>query len=147
MFTEGCLEKFSMDRVNEWALGEKYGNSLINDFNSGTCGWTDWNVLLDEKGGPNHVGNYCFAPVIADTKTGNLIYTNAYYYLGQFSKFVRPGAQRVAASASRDKLQSTAFVNANGKLVVVVMNTSDDKVPFLLWIKAKLPASAHYRTL
>jgi glucosylceramidase len=137
MFTEGCLEKFSMDRVNEWALGEKYGNSLINDFNSGTCGWTDWNVLLDEKGGPNHVGNYCFAPVIADTKTGNLIYTNAYYYLGQFSKFVRPGAQRVAASASRDKLQSTAFVNANGKLVVVVMNTSDDKVPFLLWIKGK----------
>lgn len=137
LFTEGCLEKFSMARVDDWALGEKYGYSMINDFNSGTCAWTDWNVLLDEKGGPNHVGNYCFAPVIADTQTGKLIYTNAYYYLGQFSKFVRPGAQRVAASASRDKLLSTAFVNTDGKLVVVVMNSTDDRVPYLLWIKGR----------
>jgi glucosylceramidase len=137
MFTEGCLEKFSMSRVDDWALGEKYGYSMINDFNSGTSGWTDWNILLDENGGPNHVGNYCFAPVIADTKTGKLIYTNAYYYLGQFSKFVKPGAQRVAASSSRDRLASTAFVNADGKLVVVVMNYTDDKIPYFLWIKGK----------
>lgn len=40
---------------------------MINDFNHFCRGWTDWNILLDEKGGPNHVANYCFAPVIADT--------------------------------------------------------------------------------
>lgn len=137
LFTEGCIEKFNMDRVNDWALGEKYGYSMINDFNSGTCGWTDWNILLDEKGGPNHVGNYCFAPIIGDTQSGKLIYTNIYYYLGQFSKFVKPGSRRIAASASRDKLSSTAFVNTDGKLVVVVMNSSDDKVPYFLWIKGK----------
>ena len=67
---------------------------MINDFNDGAVGWTDWNVLLDEQGGPNHVGNFCFAPVHADTKTGELIYTNSYYYIGHFSKFVRPGARR-----------------------------------------------------
>lgn len=137
IFTEGCVEKFNIDKVNDWALGEKYGYSLINDFNAGTCGWTDWNILLDEKGGPNHVGNYCFSPVIGDTQTGKLIYTNAYYYLGQFSKFVKPGSRRIAAAASRDKLSSTAFINADGKLVVVVMNSTDDKVPYLLWIKGK----------
>lgn len=137
IFTEGCVEKFNIDKVNDWALGEKYGNSLINDFNSGTCGWTDWNILLDEKGGPNHVGNYCFSPVIGDTQTGKLIYTNAYYYLGQFSKFVKPGSRRIAAASSRDKLSSTAFINADGKLVVVVMNSTDDKVPYFLWIKGK----------
>lgn len=137
LFTEGCIEKFDINHVEDWALGEKYGYSMINDFNSGTCGWTDWNVLLDEKGGPNHVGNYCFAPIIGDTKTGKLIYTNIYYYLGQFSKFVRPGARRIATSVSRDKLSSTAFVNADGKLVVIVMNSTDDKVPYLLWIKGK----------
>ena len=62
---------------------------MINDFNDGASAWTDWNILLDENGGPNHVGNFCFAPVHADTRNGQLIYTNAYYYIGHFSKFVR----------------------------------------------------------
>ncbi|NCD71187.1 glycoside hydrolase family 30 protein [Mucilaginibacter agri] len=137
MFTEGCLEKFDYDKIKDWALGEKYGYSMINDFNAGTAGWTDWNILLDEKGGPNHVGNFCFAPVHADTRSGELIYTNAFYYIGQISKFVKPGAKRIAVAASRDKLLSTAFQNPDGKVVVIVMNQSDDKIPYFLWIKGK----------
>ena len=137
LFTEGCIEKFDMARVNDWALGEKYGQSIIHDFNNGTVGWTDWNILLDEQGGPNHVGNYCFAPVHADTQTGKLIYTNIYYYLGQFSKFVRPGDKRIVSSSNRDKLLTTAFKNSAGKLIVVVMNTSDDKITYNLIIKNK----------
>ena len=78
IFTEGCQERFYLTKVDDWAMGEKYGQSMIGDFNAGTVGWMDWNVLLDETGGPNHVGNFCFAPIIADTKTGKLIYTNAY---------------------------------------------------------------------
>ncbi|MBC8083220.1 MAG: glycosyl hydrolase, partial [Hymenobacter sp.] len=62
IFTEGCVESFKRDGVGNWALGERYGNSMINDFNAGTVAWTDWNVLLDETGGPNHVGNFCYAP-------------------------------------------------------------------------------------
>ena len=137
IFTEGCVEKFSLDRVNDWALGERYGNSMVNDFNCGTVAWTDWNVLLDENGGPNHVGNFCFAPIHADTKTGKLIYTNSYYYIGHFSRFIQPGAKRISCSTNRDKLQSTAFLNPDGKMVVVVLNLSDDKLPFRLWIAGK----------
>lgn len=137
IFTEGCVEKFSMDRVNDWSLGERYGNSMVNDFNCGTVAWTDWNVLLDEKGGPNHVGNFCFAPVHADTQTGKLIFTNSYYYIGQFSKFINPGAKRISCSTNRDKLQATAFVNPDGKIVVVILNLSDDKLPFRLCISGK----------
>jgi glucosylceramidase len=137
IFTEGCVEKFSLDRVNDWALGERYGNSMVNDFNGGTVAWIDWNVLLDEKGGPNHVGNFCFAPIHADTKTGKLIYTNSYYYIGHFSKFIQPGAKRISCSTNRDKLQATAFLNPDGKMVVVVLNMSDGKLPFRLWIDGK----------
>jgi len=137
IFTEGCVEKFSLNRVNEWALGERYGNSMVNDFNCGTVAWTDWNVLLDENGGPNHVGNFCFAPIHADTRTGKLIYTNSYYYIGHFSKFIQPGAKRISSSTNRDKLQSTAFLNPDGKMVVVVLNLSDIKLPFKLWIAGK----------
>ena len=81
-------------KLHEWNWGERYGTSMVHDFNNGTVAWTDWNILLDEKGGPNHVGNFCFAPVHADTKTGELTYMNSYYYIGHFSKFIRPGCAK-----------------------------------------------------
>lgn len=137
IFTEGCVEKFDFARLDDWNLGERYGLSMINDFNAGTVGWTDWNILLDEKGGPNHVGNFCFAPVHADTRSGQLLYTNSYYYIGHFSKYIQPGAKRIAAAASRDKLLTTAYQNPNGSIAVVVMNRTDEKIDYSLWIKGK----------
>ncbi len=136
-FTEGCAESFNPTRYNAWVLGEEYGRSMINDFNNGMVGFTDWNILLDETGGPNHVGNFCFAPVHANTKTGELIYTNAYYYIGHFSRFIQPGARRISAAASRSQLLTTAFRNPDGKTVVVVMNQSGAETPYFLWINGK----------
>jgi glucosylceramidase len=62
------------------------------------------------------------APIHADTRTGKLIYTNSYYYIGHFSKFIRPGARRIVATPSRSMYLTTAFVNPDGTVVVVVMN-------------------------
>jgi glucosylceramidase len=134
IFTEGCVDSFDPQKINEWKFGEQYGRSMINDFNNGTVGWTDWNILLDEKGGPNHVGNFCFAPVHANTKTGELTYLSSFYYIGHFSKFIQPGARRIASSPSRSQLLSTAFLNPDGKVTVVVMNRSDQKTPYWLWL-------------
>lgn len=134
LFTEGTVDSFKPQDIGSWRLGEAYGRSMINDFNSGAVGWTDWNVLLDEQGGPNHVGNFCFAPIHANTKTGELTYTNSYYYIGHFSKFVRPGARRIACSPSRSALLASAFINPDGKVSVVVMNRGDQKVSYFLWL-------------
>jgi glucosylceramidase len=134
IFTEGCHGPFDATKLKEWRYGEEYGRSMIHDFNNGTIGWTDWNVLLDEQGGPNHVKNFCFAPVHADTKTGELTYMNSYYYIGHFSKFIKPGAKRIAASPSRSQLLSTAFLNPDGKTVVVVMNPTDKPASYWLWL-------------
>ncbi|MBI2729352.1 MAG: glycoside hydrolase family 30 protein [Sphingobacteriales bacterium] len=137
MFTEGCNEKFDSARYYAWPLGERYGRSMINDFNNGTVAWCDWNVLLDETGGPNHVQNFCFSPIHADTRTGQLIYTNAYYYIGHFSKFIKPGAKRIQSSPSRSQLIATAFKNPDGTIAVVVMNDTNQKLPYYLWIDGK----------
>jgi glucosylceramidase len=127
LFTEGCPESFNAAKYSSWGLGEAYGRNMINDFNNGAVGWTDWNILLDETGGPNHVGNFCFAPIHADLKTGKLIYTNSYYYIGHFSKFIRPGAKRIQSASSRSMLLTTAFINTDGKVIVVVMNNTGKK--------------------
>jgi glucosylceramidase len=140
IFTEGCVEKFDRSRIQEWSIGERYGYSMVNDFNSGTVAWTDWNILLDETGGPNHVGNFCFAPVHADTKTGKLIYTNAYYYLGHFSKFIKAGARRIGSASSRDKLAATAFINPDGKLAVVILNLSNEQLAYHVWLQGNAAA-------
>ena len=140
IFTEGCIEKFDFNRIQDWDLGEIYGHSMVNDFNAGAAAWLDWNVLLDETGGPNHVGNFCFAPIIADTQRGELHYINSYYYLGHFSKFVRPKAKRIISSSNRDSLQTTAFINADGSIVVIVLNTTDIEIDYHLWIEGKAAA-------
>jgi glucosylceramidase len=133
LFTEGCVEKFDPAKYQFWPNAERYGRSLINDFNAGTSGWTDWNILLDETGGPNHADNFCFAPVHADTKTGELIFTPSFYYLGHFSKFIKPGAKMVAASSSRSQLLSTSFINEDGKIATVVMNQGDTPVTYSIY--------------
>ena len=134
LFTEGCQEGFRADRYQHWAHAERYGNSIINDFNNGTVGWTDWNILLDQNGGPNHVGNFCFAPIHGDIETGELIYTPTYYYLGHFSKFIRPDAKRISTTSSRSHLESTSFLNKDGSLINVVMNKTDEAIKYKVYL-------------
>jgi len=137
IFTEGCIVNFDFKKINDWSNGEHYGQSMINDFNNGTAGWTDWNILLDEQGGPNHVKNFCFAPVHYNTKTDELIYSSEFYYLGHFSKFIKPGARRISASPSKSFLLTTAFQNTNGSIAVVVMNQKDKEEKFSIWLDDK----------
>ena len=109
----------------------------MNDFNNGSVVLTDLNILLDEQGGPNHAKNFCFAPVHANTQSGELTYMNSFFYLGHFSKFIRPGAKRISSSSSRGQLLTTAFRNPDGKIAVVVMNQSGDPIAYRLWIAGK----------
>ena len=146
LLTEASVEGFDPARLQSFANAERYSAALINDFNQGAEGWTDWNILLDEKGGPNHVGNFCFAPVHADTRTGELTFTPSYWYLGHFSKFIRPGARRVEAASSRSSLLTTAFANADGQLATVVMNQTDQAVDYNFFVgkdEARLSIPAH----
>jgi glucosylceramidase len=142
LLTEGCLGPFDFKKIGDWQMGETYARSLIHDFNNGAVGWTDWNVLLDTTGGPNHVNNFCFAPIHADTSTGQLYYLNSYYYIGHFSKFIRPGARRITSSSTTDALLTTAFLNPDGKVAVVVMNGTDKEQPFSLWDDGRAATTA-----
>jgi glucosylceramidase len=143
LFTEGCQE--GGPHAGSWDLGERYARSMINDLNRWTVGWIDWNLLLDMQGGPNHVGNLCSAPILVDPAADALHHQSSYFYVGHFARYVQAGARRVLCAASRQALESTAFVNPDGSTAVVAMNRSETPLPFVLNVdgepfSAALPA-------
>lgn len=143
LFTEGCQE--GGPHWGRWDLAERYARSIINDLNRWTVGWIDWNLLLDERGGPNHVGNFCSAPFLAVPGEDGLHAQSSFAALGHFARFIQPGAQRVLAAATREALECTAFMNPDGRVAVVVLNRSENDLAFSLAIDsvpyaADLPA-------
>jgi glucosylceramidase len=125
LFTEGCQE-FGV-HIESWAPGERYAHHIIGDLNNWAEGWTDWNIVLDETGGPNHQGNLCSAPIIADTENDRLLYQSSYYYIGHFSKFIRPCAVRLGIEVGNPSVEAVAFYNSDASTAVVVLNTQNEE--------------------
>ena len=123
LFTEGCQE--GGPHHGSWELGERYARSMVNDLNRWAVGWIDWNLLLDGQGGPNHVGNFCSAPILVDGASDGFSLQSSYYYIGHFARFVRPGARRVLCAATRHDTEAAAFMNTDGSSATVVMNRAE----------------------
>lgn len=128
-FTEGCVEYSRFSDFGEVEKAEMYAHDILGNLNAGITASIDWNLILDEKGGPNHVGNFCAAPIMYDTQTGKYEKHLSYYYIGHFSRYIKPGAVRIATTRYTDKIEATAFLNPDGEKVVVLLNKTNDKLP------------------
>ncbi len=122
LFTEGCVEFGIYGTESRWENAEMYGRNMIGDFNNWSEGWLDWNLYLNEIGGPNHVGNYCEAPIMIDRNKNELIFNCSYYYIGHFSKFIQKGAKRISTALNEEKLYSVSFKNPDGSIIVIIQN-------------------------
>ncbi len=120
IFTEGCQE--NGPHIGSWDLGERYATSIINDLNRWTVAWIDWNLILNENGGPNHVGNYCSAPIIVDTKTQEIMYQSSFYYIGHFSRFIKRGHRIITTENGTNNLFALAAINDTGNTTSIFMN-------------------------
>merc|ERR1719262_1490173 len=78
-----------------WRFGEGYAHDIVGTLNAGGAGWIDWNLILDTKGGPNHVDNVCDAAMLADIHKDELYVHPQYYFVGHFSKYLLPGSRRL----------------------------------------------------
>mmetsp|Transcript_31844 Transcript_31844/g.74419 ORF Transcript_31844/g.74419 Transcript_31844/m.74419 type:complete len:655 (+) Transcript_31844:108-2072(+) len=138
LHTECCQELADLNLRSElgnWKYAERYAMNIIADVEAGCEGWIDWNLCLDEVGGPNHCGNFCLAPIILDTRRDRVLMQPCYHVLSHFSKFIRPGARRVTCGTSRDALEALAFSGPDPieVLTVVVLNQTQRDVEF--WLK------------
>jgi len=146
IFTEGCVEYSRFATAGQSQNAEMYAHDIIGNLNAGMNGYIDWNLILDENGGPNHVGNFCDAPVMCDTTKDTVDVKLSFYYIGHFSRFVKPGAKRILVSRYTDKLDCCGFVNPDGEVVVVVLNKTDEAQSFEIMVEGKtcaIETSAH----
>ncbi len=123
----------------------RYARNIIVSLNHWVSGWIDWNIVLDKDGGPNHVGNYCGAPIMIDTATAYVYYTPVFYVLSQFSRTIRPGDKAVATTTSLEKLDddaihASASLNDDMLLSVQVLNTTKKPVDYQLQIGSQFAA-------
>lgn len=109
----------------------------MHDLNAGMNGFIDWNVYLDQQGGPNHVKNFCDAPVMCDLENDTVEVKMSYYYIGHFSRFIRRGARRLLTTRYTNNLECCAFRNPDGEMVLIVMNATDQEQKFELMVEGK----------
>lgn len=124
-FTEGCVEYSRFDGMTPQQKAEMYAHDILGNLNAGISGSIDWNLLLDSKGGPNHVGNFCEAPVMLSEDGTDFSLMTEYYYIGHFSRYIRPGAVKLASSVANTGVEAAAFENPDGSRVAVLLNTGD----------------------
>ncbi|MCR5836383.1 MAG: glucosylceramidase [Lachnospiraceae bacterium] len=145
IFTEGCVELVnvsgstsSKEGAGAWTHGETYGRNIINDMNNFCEGWIDWNLLLNEQGGPNYVGNFCEAPIMVDRNENKVLKNVSYFYIGHFSKYIQHGATRIDTMNDVEfGLYTAAFKNPDGSIVVVAQHESEEERKVALVVDGK----------
>ncbi|KAF0199483.1 MAG: glucosylceramidase [Bacteroidetes bacterium] len=87
-----------------------------------------WNLALDQNYGPQNNGcSNCRGVITINSITGLITRNEEYYSIAHFSKFVRPGAVRIATTIPQS-LQNTGavgFQNTDGSKVLVLCNYND----------------------
>lgn len=114
----------------------RYARNIIVSMNNWMTGFIDWNAVLDQEGGPNHVGNFCGAPVMIDVRTKEIYYTPVYDVLKHFSTTIRPGDIALRATPLegdlKDKLYVGAVLNQKNEVVISMLNVTQEAIGFAL---------------
>lgn len=132
IISESCIEFSKFDALDEKGNAERLSHEIIGDLNHGMTAFYDWNLLLDQNGGPNHVGNFCLAPYLYDLEKKELKPQLIQKHFYQFAHYIKRGAVRIGYSRYSDELDVTAFRNPDETVVVVLLNrTGEDRKVFL----------------
>jgi len=113
-----------------WFLAEDYAHDILLNLLHWVTGWTDWNLVLDQYGGPNWVGNNHSAPIIVNPEAGEFYKNVQYYAMAHFSKFLSPGSIRIGTTPGVEeegKLELGAFLRPDGGIVLIVVNSHDQE--------------------
>lgn len=115
--------------LGSWSRAEDYAHSIIDDLEHSVSGWIDWNLILDDVGGPNYVKNGVDAAVVLNSTTHSEFYRQPIFYvMAHFSKFIPPDSVRIDAklSTSHASIRTVAFLCPDNTIAVVLLNGSKE---------------------
>nr|XP_036224061.1 lysosomal acid glucosylceramidase [Bactrocera oleae] len=119
--------------LGSWERGEQYARDILHNLQHSYNGWIDWNIVLDEQGGPSYVNNYVDAAVIVNTTNRAEIYKQPIFYsMGHFSKFVPEGSVRIEARMLSLAVEVVAFKRPDQRIAAVLLNGENHAVEVLL---------------
>ena len=131
ILSENCIEYSKFAAAAPGVVRTMIAHEIIGDLESGANAFFDWNLLLDENGGPNYVGNFCQAPMQYDARSRNLKRQGSWDALWHFSHFLTPGSRRVLTSVFSSDLEKTAFRRSDGAIVLFLLNRGRQRKAFL----------------
>jgi glucosylceramidase len=124
-----------------WPTARNLAKNMIMDLNNWAVGYTFWNLLLDQTGGPRHAGGTPTTPttfrsniITADLRSGEVTFNPPHYVVGHFSRYIKTGARRIACTSNNDLFVATAFLNPDGSIAVVMLNMADYEQKVQLWV-------------
>lgn len=129
IISESCIEYNKFDKSADTANAVRLAHEILGDMNHGVSAFYDWNLLLDQNGGPNHVGNYCHAPFLFDTETKTLHPQLLLDYFSLCARSVRPGSVRLMCSRYTDACDAAAYRRPDGRITAVLLNRSCQELP------------------
>lgn len=124
LFSEGCIEYSRFSADNQLRNAQLYAHDMIGNFNAGMNLFLDWNIVLDQDGGPNYVNNLCESPIMCDVKKNRYHKNLSFSYLELFSRYIRPGARRIAYTKYSSELDVLSVKNPDGAITVILCNRS-----------------------
>jgi len=95
---------------------------VVGTINNWSSAVMEWNLAANEKYEPHTIGG-CTECKGAFTIQGEAVSRNvSYYIIGQASKYIPVGSQRIASSTNAENIKTTGFMLPNGKKANLVVN-------------------------
>ena len=120
--------KVQLETEGSWTSGANWaqeilgqgGTTAIDSLRNWAQAVTFWNLALNASGGPV-TGNSCGCTAPVTTNGSSVTYNAEYYILGQFSKFIKPGAVHIDSNVV-GSIDNVAFKNPDGSIALVALN-------------------------
>ncbi len=137
--SEGCCfdTEMGIKKTKVWSFAEKYAHDISGAINAGLNYYCDWNLTQGEDNQPMHNRegrNIVDTPIYCDKTNDKIVYQPSYYYIGHYSKFIRPGAKCIAHSCYSSCLEVSTFKNEDGGIVCVILNRTESDMNVILRI-------------
>ena len=130
--SESCMEFWKYGAEDGGGAARRLAREMLGDLNHGACAFYDWNLLLDDRGGPNYTGNYCLAPFHYDAEKQQLRPQLVQEYYEHFTHNLLPGSVRIEHTCFSDAVEATAWKRPDGTLALVLLNRSRESQPVCL---------------